>query len=331
MAYSTFLYDILGKVSQIVGPDKAEIQFVLHENVETALLKKDRFYHNGRRLTENEPFEKYIKCGLQVKFSCHIFDSTPKNAYGWYVTICWRHKTESETQIQMCTGMTNVLGEVTKLKKRHGTLTMEDNAGRERKVHFLASKFYVRGKRFPGSKVLSSELSLDDKVFFDAIPCMPEENEENCEWFATCVFKGQRPQCKDDEKLNDNILGNLVPQTSSDRIMKSGACLAEIVKLYINDPRNVFVSGAGVVLDIFNDDYGIILGEFQRNLCETIVFHRRNAFLFKMSLAHSKLGETFMEGYRKRSTQVYRSKSSNKFHYRLDRNSSFCFLPGKYE
>lgn len=87
----------------------------------------------------------------------------------------------------------NVAGTVTDLKQRQGTLAMTDLLGNEYRVHFLASKVYLYGKRLASSKPLTSQLHVDDKVYFDAIPCFPEENNHHCDWFATCVHKGKKP------------------------------------------------------------------------------------------------------------------------------------------
>lgn len=62
------------------------------------------------------------------------------------------------------------------------------------------------------------------------------------------------------------------------------------------NPKTVFAQSTGIVMDIINEEYGVILGEFEQNNFQTILFHRSNAFLFKTKLADSKLTEIFMEG-----------------------------------
>lgn len=129
-----------------------------------------------------------------MKFSCHINDNSNPGQCKWFVANCWRHVESKRKTVVLSGGIMNVAGTVTSLKQRQGILTMSDLLGNEYKIHFLGSKFYNYGKRLGASKPLSSQLQIDDKVYFDAIPCFPEENIEKCNWFATCVHKGKKPE-----------------------------------------------------------------------------------------------------------------------------------------
>lgn len=397
MYNTNFLYGVMGNVAEIPSPNKAIIHFELHGVSQTAFLGSHRFYKDGKRLPDNQNLNKVLKVGHKVKFSCHINDNPDPGQCKWYVTNCWRH-IESEHKIIMSSGMMNVAGTVTDLKQRHGTLIMIDLLESEHRVHFLASKVYLFGKRLAASKPLTSHLQIDDKVYFDAIPCFPEENNQNCNWFATCVHKGKKPELffyKDPSKtekpdiekekiLNQKILNQFVESIKSedktvrgetptdhrdllinglhkdvdnlilnsdssptrsqlhesandstgvyDSLSKQNKTLAEEkqtpedshpkvepsrsnaqmlhdIKLLTNDPRVVFAISEGIILDVINEEYGVILGEFQRNVFQSILFHRSNAFLFKMSLAHSKLNEIFIEGDRVRFIAVEAPKT----------------------
>ena len=75
--------------------------------------------------------------------------------------------------LQLTAGLMNTAGKVYEIQRRHGVLLTE----RGERISFLASKFYLDGKRFPSSKTLLNVLDIDDMVYFDTIPCFPEEND----------------------------------------------------------------------------------------------------------------------------------------------------------
>ncbi|XP_012250866.2 uncharacterized protein LOC105683091 [Athalia rosae] len=367
-----FLHGVTGEVAEIPSPYKAIIYFELDGVLQTAYLKSQRFYKNGKHLCDNQNLQKFLKIGYKVKFSCHLIDNPDPGQCQWFVTSCWRHNDDKDTRLVMSTGIMNVAGTIIDLKQRHGTLLMTDLLGTEYRVHFLASKVYLFGKRVSSSKPLSSQLHIDDQVYFDAIPCFPEENRHNCNWFATCVHKGKKPeklsyyvQNKVDSKdlltaveADDNLVGNevldnfstingspthcqqqeidilenavkqtgnsneefqspeifgvsdmefLTEETSSKHIEphpRLSAKMLQELKMVTNNPRAVFATTEGFILEILNEEYGVILGEFKRNIFQTILFHRSNAFLFGMSLANTKLTEIFIDGDRVRFIAV---------------------------
>lgn len=113
--------------------------------------------------------------------------------------MCWPNRdpggsSKPKSEVSLCTGLISVSGMVSSMTKRHGVLAMIDDSDNEQNIAFLASKVYLYGKRFPSSKMLSSQLNIDDKMYFDAIPCIPQEDKDNCTYFATGVFLGKRPQ-----------------------------------------------------------------------------------------------------------------------------------------
>lgn len=58
---------------------------------------------------------------------------------------------------------------------------------------FLASKLFLFGKRLNAKQNMQTALAADDKVKFDAVPCEPSENNSSSPWFATLVWKGNKP------------------------------------------------------------------------------------------------------------------------------------------
>ncbi|XP_046738547.1 uncharacterized protein LOC124406912 isoform X2 [Diprion similis] len=194
MLCKNFLHGMTGHVAEIPSPNKAIIHFELDGVLQSALLKNHRFYKDRKCLSDNENLNKYIQISDKVKFSCHIIDNAEPGQCKWFITNCWRHVENRENTATLSTGIMNVAGTVTDLKQRHGMLVMTDLLENEYRVHFLASKVYIYGKRLPASKPLSSHLHIEDKVYFDAIPCFPEENNQRCNWFATCVVIGKKPE-----------------------------------------------------------------------------------------------------------------------------------------
>lgn len=60
-------------------------------------------------------------------------------------------------------------------------------------VLFLASKVYDGGKRIKVKHPLEEFVNINDKINFDAVPIDPDENDSNCSWFATLVWKKSKP------------------------------------------------------------------------------------------------------------------------------------------
>lgn len=126
---------------------------------------------------------------------------------------------------------------------------------------------------------------MTDVIFFDAVPCIPEENEYNCEWYATCVFKGKRPN-----------VNNIVPEPLIDDL-GTEEILQVIENCFIN-PSSMFLIGKGILLNTINNDFGLILGEFQYNIFKEILFHKNNTYVFKMCLDKYGLPDILKRGDR---------------------------------
>ena len=68
-----FLYDRIGIISKIIGLHKAEIEFEYNNKVEKALLRKDKYFHHGRRIPNNKRFNEYLALGIEVKLYYFYF------------------------------------------------------------------------------------------------------------------------------------------------------------------------------------------------------------------------------------------------------------------
>lgn len=145
----------------------------------------------------------------------NLSDGEDQRVRNWMVTTCW--KIEPYPIVSYKQGILSTCGIVVSLKKRHGIVETND----QRRVYFIASRYYHFGKRFQASKPLKTGLSINDTIFFDAIPCLKDENEEQCEWFATIVFKGKRPDAE--EKNYDTL-----------KPLKAHSDVREVVKQVIN-------------------------------------------------------------------------------------------------
>lgn len=64
----------------------------------------------------------------------------------------------------------------------------------------------------------------------------------------------------------------------------------------MSNPESLFVCGRGIVVDIINDEFGVLLGEFGINHFQTILFHRRSVFIDKFCLTAVNLVEIFTNG-----------------------------------
>ena len=108
--------------------------------------------------------------------------------------------------MELKTGLVNISGLVKDVQKRHGVISTEYHSEKDSTIYFLASKFYLDGKRLQSSRALTDVLKVDDIVYFDAIPCIPDESHVHSKWFAILVFKGKRP---DSHKFVDNRQGEV--------------------------------------------------------------------------------------------------------------------------
>lgn len=50
---------------------------------------------------------------------------------------------------------------------------------------------------------LDKFVAVNDKVYFDALPIDPEENENHCAWFATVAWQRTKPPVDYDTPIKD--------------------------------------------------------------------------------------------------------------------------------
>ncbi|XP_015117008.1 uncharacterized protein LOC107041120 [Diachasma alloeum] len=286
MARLATLYDVSGVVNDVLPPNKAVIGFLHEGKLNSALLTNSQFYYEGKHIPANRVLSDYLRAGVTVKFSCETSQETKKDTpCRWVITTCWCVDKNPLNRVTITRGVDDVLGKVKKLGGRHGIISVFDGTKYTHDILFLASRFYVDGKRFPAGKTLTAGLHEGESVFVDAIPCIPEENDECCSWFATCVFKGRRPKIIHDNghdnghKVHRGEIGHQVEETDSFRSQ-----YLEFVNLYVYNPHTVYVTGAGTILRILDEEFGIIIGEFKKNVFQTVLFHRKHFFMFGTNL-----------------------------------------------
>nr|XP_050857719.1 uncharacterized protein LOC127067153 [Vespula vulgaris] len=284
MATKSSLHFVVGHINRVLSINSAEIVFMLDDKLQKVYLKKEKYFHNGRLIPQDESLFRYIKCGMKVKFSCRILRQQ-KCLYGWIALMCWPTEQTLGLSVSLKVGMQYISGRIFTLDEKHGVLVTNDITGKEYKVYFLTSNFFYHGKKLDLSQSSLNEISLTDVIFFDAVPCIPEENEYNCEWYATCVFKGKRPN-----------MNNIVPEPLIDDL-GTEEILQVIENCFIN-PNSMFLIGKGILLNTINNDFGLILGEFQYNIFKEILFHKNNTYVFKMCLDKYGLPDILKRGDR---------------------------------
>ncbi|XP_011303056.1 uncharacterized protein [Fopius arisanus] len=289
MARIINLYNLSGVVTDVLSANKAYIEFFHEDKLDSALLSSTQFYWEGKHIPANRVLSDYLKTGCLVKFSCEPLQHKKKDtSYSWIVNTCWCEEKSPLKRMMINRGIDDVCGKIKKLGGRHGIISVFDGTNFTHDILFLASRFYVDGKRFAAGKTLTAGLHEGESVFVDAIPCIPEENEEHCEWFATCVFKGRRPKIVGDNghdnghKWSRGTYGESGHHPEETDDFRSQ--YLEFVNLYVHTPHTVYVTGLGMILKILDEEFGIIMGEIKKNVFETILFHRKHFFLFGMSL-----------------------------------------------
>ena len=68
------IYDIVGTISDIFRDgNSAEICFVTEDSkYDYALLKKGRFYYNGKLIPEDDKLSKYLSVGTKVRIIMNV-------------------------------------------------------------------------------------------------------------------------------------------------------------------------------------------------------------------------------------------------------------------
>ncbi|XP_057319481.1 uncharacterized protein LOC130663926 [Microplitis mediator] len=296
------VYEHSGWISDILSSDTAVISFDNKDITDNVLLKKSNFYYKGKVIDSNECFDNYLSIGVTVKFSGYTWCSEEYSDCTWYATICWTLDSSPWSSVAIKSGLMFVSGRIASLNNLRGVIELTDNSGKSHRILFVANKLYCKGEKFSG-KTLTEEVKIGDCISFDAIPCIAEENDEQCQWFATCAYIGIRPKLINSSFDNINGECDFSTPVWNDNIEVDSqndfniSCL-KLIKENINNPNTLFVCGRGIVVDIINDEFGVMLGEFSINCFQTIIFHRRSTFIDKLCLNMVDLAEIFTNGDR---------------------------------
>ncbi|KAK0166648.1 hypothetical protein PV327_004140 [Microctonus hyperodae] len=310
-----YIYDISGVISDIFSDNEAVIKFKKGGKDQSALIQKNNFYHNGRVIPKNERWDNYITVGMPVKFNAQKSNCAEYSYCDWCATMCWSCASNLLNKITIKSGFGHMSGQVIDINNRRGILNTFNATGQSLRTLFIAKNVYIDEQKFTG-KLLQEVLDIHDYVSFDALPCISEGNDEVCEWFATIVYKGKRPNLvnsimsiEEKTRLNDGLYkfwksvydSSIIKEDLNDpqlNFLNSDFKIQcyNFIQQHINNPDTLFVNGKGIIMDIVNDEFGVILGEFRNNLFQTIIFHRQNVFLNKVSLKTSNLAEILCPG-----------------------------------
>ncbi|XP_046660041.1 uncharacterized protein LOC124353983 [Homalodisca vitripennis] len=282
------LREFVGKVVEILPKHKAIVQFQLDNKTERALLWYYKLKVNGQSLPQEGSIDEYLEKGASLKFLCHNFDDSGVDRCRWYITCAWKQDArdldlkENET---ILSGLYNCTGQIVQIARRQGILSYCVD-GRDENVLFLASKVFVAGKRVSAKVNLPQLPGFEEgrSLLFDAVPCDPADNDGNCCWFATVVWKGWKPVMEYDDARNvRNSKAAQLPQLTE-------------IKLITSNPHLLFLRGEGQVMKIINAEYGLALGAIKKNVWESVMFHRSHVLLFDRNLANEDLTTVFKEG-----------------------------------
>lgn len=280
------LHEFIGVVVEIT-PKKAIVGFELENKTERALLCYDKLKVNGQSLPDGGSFDDYIDKNTTLKFQCHCYNDSGVDKCGWLIiSACLQEEGEiaPKSNDPIFNGLHNCSGTIKKVGKRQGVLTYIVN-GTEEKILFLASKAYFSRKRVCSKSNLNNfeGMKVGQKIMFDAVPCVPNENDDGCRWFAMVVWKGEKPVMVYDSQG--------VRKENSATLFK----VSEI-KLITSNPHSQFLRSEGQILKIINAEYGLALAAIKKNRYESVLFHRSAATLFDCSLANEDLTSVFKEG-----------------------------------
>ncbi|XP_034243973.1 uncharacterized protein LOC117646830 [Thrips palmi] len=276
---------IVGSVSAVLNRYKAVLEFQDSGAKQRALLKVEKLHCKPELNPDGAeyPINYFVNVGTCVKCLCHKFDETGEHRCGWYVADVLSvglSLTDPKLLMGLCPLMINRVGMVSQLDKRQGIISLVDEYDHQHDILFLASKFYISGKRINVKQALNSVLVLNDKLYFDAVPVDLEENDNRFSWFATVAWKHKKP----DIDYDNSVTGD-DPHLST-------------IKTINQNPKSQFLRGKGQILRILNHEYGVALGvvNSKGNHWQSILFHRSNASLFKFKLKNADLQQVFKKG-----------------------------------
>lgn len=283
---ASIIQEFIGVVVEIT-PKKSIVEFKLENKTERALLCYDQLKVNGQSLPDGGSFDDYINKNTALKFKCHCNNDSGVDKCGWLViSACLQQegKTAQKSNDPIFNGLHNCRGTIKEVGERQGVLTYNVN-GSEEKIVFLASKVYISRKRvFLKSNLYHLKgMQVGQKIMFDAVPCVPNEKDGGCRWFATVVWNGKKPVMKyDTQGVRNNQSATLFKISD--------------IKLITSNPHSQFLRSEGQIMKIINAEYGLALAAIKKNRYESVLFHRSAATLFDCSLANEDLTSIFEEG-----------------------------------
>nr|CAD7576094.1 unnamed protein product [Timema californicum] len=285
---TTYLQNLVGKVVAIPQPYKAILEFPHKGKTERSLLWVDRLTVNGKATAPGHMMHDYLHVGSKVRFSCHTFNESGIDQCGWFTTSAIRQDPNDISNAPSSTNLTtlvqgqfNAKGIIHLVAPRQGVIAFNDESGTEQLVMFLGSKVYLFGKRLGSKQSLQTCLPLEDRVQFDAIPTDPLENDHRCRWFATAVWKGQKPNV-------DYEAPGSIDQGESQNLVKA-------IKQLTSSPKATFLQAHGQMLSVLNQEFGVALVSIKPNVWESVLFHRSAAYLYKLCLKKQDLRKIFKE------------------------------------
>ncbi|XP_045114340.1 uncharacterized protein LOC123506363 isoform X1 [Portunus trituberculatus] len=305
-----YLFHQTGLVEEVFLPGKAILTFLLNGQVQRVLLWVKSFIHQGKLLDKTDSFANKLSLGDVVHFHCHVYDKQSSDNCQWYAAKASKEPV-SEATVQPSTKVINRSGYISEVDPGKGVILFDFHE-EENRVFFMRSKFFLFGKRLTGKRSLQEFLSENDPLQFDAEMCEPSDENYNCNWFATLVWKGKRPigmglggllgytgGATSDPGMEEiaSTLSGVTPSSYDEfptLSLPPGLIDKQGYKAF--EVNNNLREGHGNVLKLFNEESGLALWMVRCNTWETVFFHRRNAFLDTVSLRNFDIQESFSEG-----------------------------------
>ncbi|KAG0716946.1 hypothetical protein GWK47_008459 [Chionoecetes opilio] len=310
-----YLFHQTGKVEELFLPGKAILTFQLNGQVQRVLMWVKSFMHQGKMLDKSESFANKLSVGDVVHFDCHVYDKESSDNCQWFAAKASKDPV-SEASVQPNTKVINRSGHISEVDHGKGVILF-DFYDQEHRVFFMRSKFFLFGKRLTGKRSLQEFLSENDPLQFDAEMCEPSDENYNCCWFATLVWKGKKPVGSslgpggmlgftpgviNDLGFIDDMgcasFGTGVVPSGFDEFptlsLPPGLIDKQGYKAF--EVSNSSREGHGNVLKLYNEECGLALWMVRCNTWETVFFHRRNTFLDTVNLRNFDLQESFSEG-----------------------------------
>lgn len=277
--------NVVGTVCELLNRYKAVLEFIERGVKQRALLKVEKISSKPELNPDGSeyPINFFVSIGTIIKCLCHKFDETGEHKCGWYVAevlAVGLNLIDPKLLNGLCEPMLNRVGLISQVDKRQAIITYTDEFDNQHDVLLLGSKMFISGKRINSKTHLSSIVTINDKVYFDAVPVDAEENDKRFSWFATIGWK------------------NVKPSVDYETAVSEADQLLSTIKTIIKNPKSQFIRGKGQVVRILNHEYGVALGlvNDKGNHWQSILFHRSNVSVFKFFLTDTNLCTVLQKG-----------------------------------